>query len=66
MEVICSNLKCKYMNDKGKCTCKKIELSLNGIHTLNQGYQDFLRCNSFKKDEEYSRLEKKIKELLVD
>lgn len=46
MKVECSNLKCKYMSNKGICKAKKINLSLNGIHTKNQGFQDYLKCNT--------------------
>lgn len=64
MKVECSNLKCKYMSEKGICKANKINLSLNGIHTKNQGYQDYLKCNTYEKDEEYKKLEIKIQELL--
>lgn len=60
MRVECSNLKCKYMSDKGICKAKKINLSLNGVNTVNNGFQDYLKCNNFEKDQEYALLEEKI------
>jgi len=66
MKVYCSNLKCKYMNDKNICTAKTIVLSLNGIHTTNQGYQDFLKCKTYKISSEYEELQNKVNELLGD
>lgn len=65
-KIICSNLKCKYMSDKGICQAKKIELSLNGVHTKHQGYQDFLKCKTFKIDDEYEQLVKTVEEILKD
>jgi len=63
-EIICSNLKCKYHTDKGTCKRKRITLYLNGVHTLNQGYQDYLKCSSFELDEEYKRMKEKVEMLL--
>jgi len=63
--ILCSNLKCKYHNDKDKCTCKKVCLSLCGIHT-EKGFEDYLKCNSFEEDEEYAKLREKIKPFLRD
>ena len=66
MKVECSNLKCKYMSDKGKCERGKINLSLMGVHTINMGFQDYLKCNSYEIDKEYRELEKKVKQLLLE
>ena len=64
MRVECSNLKCKYLSDKGICKAKKINLSLNGVSTVNNGFQDYLKCNSFEKDDEYKKLESIVYQLL--
>ena len=66
MKVYCSNLKCKYMNDKNMCKNKEIELEFNNICTINQGRQDFLKCKSYEKSEVYARLEERIAELVGD
>lgn len=63
--VYCADLRCKYQNDKGKCTAKKVELTAWGVNTLYMGKKDFLECKSFEYDEEYIRLGKKLKELGV-
>ena len=56
----CSNLKCKYCNDKYKCTNKNVTLNFVGINTVNQGFKEFLECKSF----EESELSKELKEFL--
>ena len=61
--VSCADLRCKYRNDKGKCTCKKVELSSWSVNTVNMGRKDFLECKSFEYDEEYLEMGEKLKEL---
>ena len=56
----CTNLKCKYRNDKGKCTCKNVNLTFWNVATFNMGNKDFLECKSFKEDREYLRLKETI------
>ena len=58
--VKCYDLRCKYCNDKYKCTNKNVELEYNGINTKNQGYKHLLKCKSF----EYSDLYENTMELL--
>lgn len=60
----CSNLKCKYRNDKnGKCECKKLKLVSWTVNTTNMGFKDYLECKSFEEDEEYNELKNTLKEL---
>lgn len=66
MKVICSNIKCEYCNAKNVCQLKEITLVLNGIHTLNQGYQDYLKCKNYKKSKIYEEIEKSVEEILGD
>ncbi len=61
--VYCADLRCKYRNDKGKCTCKTVNLSAWSVNTVNMGYKDFLKCKSFEFDKTYLELGKKMKEL---
>lgn len=61
--VNCSDLRCKYRNEKGKCTCKNVNLTSWGVHTKHMGYKNFLECKSFEYDEEYKRLGEKMKKL---
>lgn len=62
--VECSNLKCKYRNDKtGKCKCKKLKLVSWTVNTTNMGYKDYLECKSFKEDEEYAEIRSQLKGL---
>jgi hypothetical protein len=51
--VYCYDMRCKYCNDKYKCTNKKVELYYHGINTKYQGYQDYLKCKSFEESELY-------------
>lgn len=50
--VKCYDLRCKYCNNKYKCTNKNVELEYIGINTKYQGYKHLLKCKSF----EYSDL----------
>lgn len=59
--IYCSDFRCKYCNDKNKCTNKNVNLSLMGINTLYQGYQHLLKCESFE-EHPYG---KKIREALA-
>ena len=63
-QIICSNLKCKHHSQAGTCRCGTIVLTLNGVHTQNQGYQDFLKCSRYEEDKEYKRLRKKVEKML--
>lgn len=64
MNIKCSNLKCKYRNDRGNCKAKNLTLVLNSVCTLFQGQQDYLKCKSFEIDEDYIKLKNKIDKLL--
>lgn len=58
----CTNMKCKYCNNKYKCTNKKVELNFMGIHTAFQGFQELLKCTSFEESDLY----KQAKILIID
>ena len=64
--ITCSDLRCKYRNDKGKCTCKKVVLTSIGINTKNIGFQQLLKCDSFEFDDEYLRLKETVEDLLKE
>ncbi len=67
MTISCADLRCKYRNDKGKCTCKNVNLSSWSVNTVNMGRKDFLECKSFEYDEKYLEMGEKLKELgIVD
>lgn len=51
--IYCTDMRCKYNNDKNKCTNKKVQLNFMGINTVNQGYQHLLKCESFEESELY-------------
>lgn len=56
----CYDMRCKYCNDKYKCTNKNIELNYVGINTKYQGFRNLLECKSF----EYSELYKNAIEFI--
>ena len=62
----CSDFRCRYRNDKGKCTCKNVILTSIGINTKNIGFQNLLKCDSFEFDDEYLRLKEKVEDLLKE
>lgn len=64
--VTCYDMRCKYCNDKYKCTNKNIELNYVGINTKYQGYKHLLECKSYEPSELYNKtmnLLDKIKEV---
>lgn len=61
----CYNIKCKYCNDKYKCTNKNVTLNFLGINTKYQGFKEVLECESFEQSDLYKKTMKlleKIKE----
>lgn len=62
--IICSNLKCKHHTQAGTCRCHTIVLSLNGVNTIHQGFQDYLKCSRFEYSKEYLKMKDKIDEIL--
>ena len=60
--VYCYNMKCKYCNEKNKCTNKKITLNFIGINTKYQGFKELLECKSFEESEMSLKLKKILKE----
>lgn len=62
----CTNIKCKYRNNKGQCTRKNIKLYYWYLGSVNTENKDYLECKSFKYDKEYLRLKKEMEKLLGD
>jgi hypothetical protein len=60
--MICSDMSCKYCSDTYKCKYPKkdLKMSFHSVMTLYQGRQEFLKCNSYEKSEEYIRIEKAL------
>jgi len=51
--IYCYDMRCKYCNDRYKCTNKKVELNYFGINTKYQGYKHLLECKSFEESSLY-------------
>lgn len=62
--ISCTDLRCKHRSDKtGKCKRKNVILTQWGVQTLNMGFKNFHECKSFEFDDEYLKLQKKIKKV---
>jgi hypothetical protein len=59
----CTDLRCKYCNDKGKCTNKNVKLTAHGVNTRNQGFKNFLECKSFEYHPWYDKAMEFVKRL---
>ena len=51
--IYCYDMRCKYCNERYKCTNKKVELKYFGINTKYQGYKHLLECKSFEESSLY-------------
>lgn len=61
--VECTDLRCKYCNDKNKCTNKNVQLIAHGVNTKYQGFKNFLECKSFEKHPWYDNAMEFVKKL---
>ena len=59
----CTDLRCKYCNDKYICTNKKVELVAHGVNTSYQGFKNFLECKSFEYHPWYNNAMEFVKRL---
>lgn len=57
-KVYCADPSCKYCDDNGVCTQKKIGLSWHSVVTVYDGRQEFNRCKMYHKSERSVALEK--------
>ena len=56
-KIYCADASCKFNNDKGVCTSKKVALSWHSIVTVNEGRQEFKRCKTYEKSEVFEKIE---------
>lgn len=54
-KVVCADVGCRFNDDNGKCTAKKIELSWHSVVTLWDGRQEFQRCKQRESPAQYMR-----------
>ena len=57
-KVYCADVSCKYVNDKGVCTQKKIGLGWSSVVTVNDGRQEFHRCKMYEESESAREIRK--------
>ena len=50
-KVYCANYSCKFANDDGVCTQKKIALSFHSIQTVYDGRQEYSKCKMYEESE---------------
>ena len=62
-KVYCADASCKFNNDNGVCTQKKIALSFHSVMTVNDGRKEFNQCKMYQKSQRFIELEERIKEL---
>ena len=55
-KVYCANVACKFMNDNGVCTSKKIALSYCSVATMNEGRQEYCKCKMFEESDNYKQM----------
>ena len=62
-KVHCTDVTCKYLNDREMCTKPKITLAWHSIITLCDGRKEYLRCNDYEKSERAAEIERFMKEM---
>lgn len=45
-KIYCADTLCKFNNDKGVCTAKKVALAWHSVMTVWDGRQEFSRCKT--------------------
>ena len=50
-KVYCADVSCKFCNDHGVCTQKKIALGWSSVVTLHDGRQEYHRCKTYEESE---------------
>ncbi len=58
-KVWCAAIECKY-NKNNQCRAKEINLSDGHVHTVNQGYMQYWKCQSFEESNEAKEIKKLI------
>jgi hypothetical protein len=66
VKVYCGNIKCENCSTKNICKAKEIDLELHGVNTTYQGFQDFLKCKSFKESKEYIEIKEMLKKVFKE
>lgn len=62
--VKCSNVMCKWIGEKFKCTKKDIDLTLHYVQNKQGEWQHFLKCDKYEESEEAIFARKAIEENL--
>lgn len=60
-KVVCAYTKCKYNNEKHRCTAKEIAMSWHSVMTVWEGRQEFLKCKNYEPDEGFTEFLNEVK-----
>ena len=55
-KVYCADYGCKFLNDNGICTAKKVALSWNSVYTVHEGRKEFHKCKTRESSETEQRM----------
>ena len=50
-KITCAEVTCRHNDDNNVCQAKRVSLSAHNIATVNEGRQDFWRCQQYEMDE---------------
>ena len=62
-KIYCADVGCRFNNDNGVCTARKVALSWHSVMTVWDGRQEFQRCKTREKCQKMREMEKKMEEL---
>ena len=51
-KVYCADVSCKFNDDNGVCTQKKIGLAFSSVVTVHEGRKEFNKCKMYEESEE--------------
>lgn len=63
-KVYCADVSCKFCNDNGVCTQKKIALSFHSVMTVHEGRKEFHRCKTYEESKESIRIKKEMRRMM--
>ena len=63
-KVYCADVSCKFCNDNGVCTQKKIALSFHSVMTVHEGRKEFNRCKTYEESEESIKIKQEMRRMM--
>ncbi len=59
-KIYCADVGCRFNNNKGVCTAKKVALAWHSVMTVWEGRKEFQKCKTRETSAEHRELEKRI------